>query len=61
MAGKTDTPTPAGSAPRRSPWPWVFLALWVAWIIALAWLGHTQWGVPRDGAAETLTTGDAPH
>jgi hypothetical protein len=49
---------PAGPAPRRSPWPWVFLALWVAWIIALAWLGRAQWGVPRDGSAETRTTRD---
>jgi hypothetical protein len=41
------------SSPRRSPWPWVLLALWVAWVLVLAWLGRGQWGVPRDGSAET--------
>jgi hypothetical protein len=29
---------------RRSPWVWVFLALWLAWLAALIVMSRTEWG-----------------
>ena len=37
-------------APRASRLAWLFLALWIGWILFLAWMGRAEWDARRPGA-----------
>ncbi|MCY3023152.1 MAG: hypothetical protein NTW87_29600 [Planctomycetota bacterium] len=36
----------------HSPWPWIILAVWLAWLLAMAYMGRTEWGRPRAVAGQ---------
>jgi hypothetical protein len=42
MSATEGAASPGGS--RRSPWVWVFLVLWLAWLAALIVMSRTEWG-----------------
>ena len=64
---ETSTPKPESNAavpveetvkPARglSRWAWGVLIVWLAWIVALAWMGRTEWGAPRPADQFPTTT-----
>jgi hypothetical protein len=37
---------------QRSFLPWIFLALWLAWVLFLAYMGRNEWGRERPAHPE---------
>ncbi|HYF48865.1 MAG TPA: hypothetical protein VEJ63_05645 [Planctomycetota bacterium] len=37
-------PKAAGAEPKRLPWAWIFLVLWLIWLSALILMSKDEWG-----------------
>ena len=52
-------PTP-NSKPPLGPLPWIVLALWFAWLAALAFMSRGEWGKAKPAHAPVETVAPVP-